>query len=221
MLSWPKSTYVQHAMRLQHAPSGYGSRLTGPHCTKLRILQTGSLCSVEEQSIRHECSQHIYSTCRGSMPHIEATSPSTWTSHVERKYFAWPHYKRNPSHRNKNLHRTTCRQMEATSRWTERRREVDFPTLVKERQGLNREEAVTPLSKLDGTCATSSRDKVELLAEHFAAMVTVADPTRPPLCLEQEVTQTGTAVDVKRENVMRLLRGIDVRMVTGPDNIFG
>ena len=48
-------------------------------------------------------------------------------------------------------------------------------TLVREKQGLNCQEAIPPLSRPDGTFATSSREKAELLAEYFAAKMTVED----------------------------------------------
>ena len=110
--------------------------------------------------------------------------------------------------------------MQAISRWTKRRWEADLRTklsgpgvgsktswtLVKERQGLNHQETILPLSKPDRTCATSSREKAELLAEYFAVKMTVGDSRRPPPRLEQEAPQTVTAVEVTREKVVCLLR---------------
>ncbi len=48
---------------------------------------------------------------------------------------------------------------------------------MKERQGLNHQKAIPLLTWPDGSNASRSRDKAELLAEHFTAKMTVDDPS--------------------------------------------
>ena len=92
-------------------------------------------------------------------------------------------------------------------------------TLIKEKQVLNCQETILPLSRPDRTCVTSSREKAELLAEYFAAKIAIKDPRRPPPHLEQEAPQMVTAVERMREKVVCLLRGVNNRKATGPDNV--
>ena len=49
--------------------------------------------------------------------------------------------------------------------------------------------------------------------------MTVEDPRRPPPCLEQEAAQAVTAVEVTKEKVVCLLRGVGIRKATGPDDV--
>ena len=121
----------------------------------------------------------------------------------------------------------------ATSKWARQRWENDLRTklsgpgvgsktwwtLVKERQGTSHQESIPPLTKQDGTTATSSREKAELLADLFSAKMTVPDPTRPPPRLTQECDQLLTTVEVTQERVERLLREVDIRKATGPDDV--
>ncbi|XP_063886094.1 uncharacterized protein LOC135114233 [Scylla paramamosain] len=49
--------------------------------------------------------------------------------------------------------------------------------------------------------------------------MTVDDPGRPPPRLEQETAVTVTILEVTREKVELLLREVDVRKATGPDDV--
>ncbi len=50
--------------------------------------------------------------------------------------------------------------------------------LVKDRQGLSRQDTVPALTRPDRTVATSSKDKAQLLASLFAGKMEVDDPDR-------------------------------------------
>ncbi|KAK4317340.1 hypothetical protein Pmani_011604 [Petrolisthes manimaculis] len=123
--------------------------------------------------------------------------------------------------------------MSATSMWAQRRWENDLRSklcgpgvgsktwwsLIKERQGNSHHETIPPLTRLDGTTATSSKEKADLLADHFSTKMTVADPNRPPPHLAQECDQEITTVEVTQERVEHLLRAVDVRKASGPDDV--
>ncbi|KAK4318329.1 hypothetical protein Pmani_001121 [Petrolisthes manimaculis] len=49
--------------------------------------------------------------------------------------------------------------------------------------------------------------------------MTVADPNRPPPQLAQECDQEITMVEVTQEKVGHLLRAVDVRKASGPDDV--
>ncbi|XP_063876819.1 uncharacterized protein LOC135109359 [Scylla paramamosain] len=152
---------------------------------------------------------------------------------AEAKYSAWLRYKQSPTRRNKDLHRAACKRMVTTCRWAvgrweeDLRRQLGGPgvgnktwwSLVKGRQGLDRQDTVPPLTRPDGTVATSSKDKAQLLATLFAGKMEVDDPERSPPLLEQQCRETVTKVEVTQGLVERLLQGLDVQKATGPDNI--
>uniref|UniRef100_A0A0P4VTV9 Reverse transcriptase domain-containing protein n=1 Tax=Scylla olivacea TaxID=85551 RepID=A0A0P4VTV9_SCYOL len=152
---------------------------------------------------------------------------------AEAKYSAWLRYKQSPTRRNKDLHCAACKRMVTTCRWAVGRWEEDLRhqlggpgvgnktwwSLVKGRQGLNRQDTVPPLTRPDGTVATSSKDKAQLLATLFAGKMEVDDPERSPPLLEQQCRETVTKVEVTQGLVERLLQGLDVQKATGPDNI--
>ena len=95
---------------------------------------------------------------------------------AEAKYATWRKYKQRPSQHNLALHRAACKRMTDTSKWARKhweqdlRRKLTGPgvgdktwwTLIKERQGVMRQESVPPLTRQDGTTATNSDDKAAL-----------------------------------------------------------
>ena len=76
-----------------------------------------------------------------------------------------------------------------------------------------------PLTRPDGSTATSSEDKAALLAKIFAEKMQVGDPNRPPPVLPRETDHTITSVLVTAAQVENVLRDVDVGKATGPDNI--
>ena len=152
---------------------------------------------------------------------------------AENKHAAWVRYKRHPSLRNKMLHREACKRMTSTCTWArnqlreDRRRKLSGPgvgnktwwRLVKEQQGEYHREALPPLTRPDGSTATSSMEKATLLAELFANKMKVVDPARPAPQLPQETDRSVTTVLVTAEQVERLLGAVDVGKATGPDDV--
>ena len=207
----------------------------------LRQTDWDALLSGDAGSKARALTERLCSLQLIHVPHRQYTSKPTdqpWFGYrcrvaAERKYSAWLRYKRNPTRRNKALHRNACKQMVATSKWARRRWENDLRnklrgpgvgsktwwSLVKEKQGASHQESIPPLSKPDGTTATSSSEKAELLAGLFAQKMTVEDPRRTPPRLETECDELVTTVEVTQEQVERLLREVDVRKATGPDDV--
>ncbi|XP_063850968.1 uncharacterized protein LOC135094639 [Scylla paramamosain] len=136
------------------------------------------------------------------------------------KHAAWVRYKRLPTHYNWAQHRVACRRVTATCRWARRQQREDkrrklcgsgvghktWWRLVKDQQGTGHRDTVPPLTRLDGTTATSSEDKPSLLAEFFAEKMSVTDPGRHPPHLPQETDHTVANVQVTHGQVERLMR---------------
>ncbi|XP_045137177.1 uncharacterized protein LOC123519737 [Portunus trituberculatus] len=152
---------------------------------------------------------------------------------AEAKYAAWRRYKQRPSQHNLTMHRAACKRMTDTSKWARKhweqdlRRKLTGPgvgdktwwTLVKERQGVMRQESVPPLTRQDGTTASSSDDKAALLAKLFAEKMQVECPTRPPPVLPRETAHTITSIPITTELVEKALGQLDAGKATGPDGI--
>ncbi|KAG7162930.1 RNA-directed DNA polymerase from transposon X-element-like 3 [Homarus americanus] len=142
-----------------------------------------------------------------------------WSSMCQAKYTAWVRYKGNPTRHKKYAHRAACRHMVATSKWAITRWEADMHrkltgagvgskmwwVLVKEKQGIGQHESILPLTKPNGTLATSSRDKAELLGGLFSPKMTVQKPNRTPPLLQLECEEQLTTVAVTQERVTKSL----------------
>ena len=152
---------------------------------------------------------------------------------AEAKHAAWTRYKRYPTLHNKALHKEACKQMVATCKWAKNRQKEDLRqklrgpgvasktwwSLVKERQGTNPQNSFPPLTRPDGSTATSSEDKAVLLADLFSKKMTIGDPGRPAPTLPQETDCIVTSVSVTAGQVERLLNAVEVGKATGPDDI--
>ena len=152
---------------------------------------------------------------------------------ADEKYKSWLRFKRNPTRLNRNLLRSACRRMITTSRWAQRRwqedtrRKLSGPgigsktwwKLVKEKQGLTRQENVPPLNKPDGTVASSNHHKAELLGDMFSRKMTVPDPDRPPPHLPLMCQESLANIQVHRDKVRRLLQEVNTKKATGPDDV--
>ena len=178
---------------------------------------------------------------RRHVPHRKYTTRPTdqpWFGYrcrvaAEAKYAAWLRYKRSPTRRNKDLHRAACRRMVVTSRWAMKKWEEDLRrklrgpgvgnktwwSLVKEKQGISRQDTIPPLTRQDGTVATSSKEKAQLLAALFAEKMRVEAPQHPPPRLDQQCEKTVTEVEVTQPQVKRLLQQLDTKKATGPDDV--
>ncbi|XP_063596231.1 uncharacterized protein LOC134773084 [Penaeus indicus] len=112
----------------------------------------------------------------------------------KKKYRLWQRYKANPTRHNKHLYKNACKEMTATCKWarnswqedTKRRLSIlgagskEWWSLVKEHQGETREPTMPPLTKPDGTTASSNREKANLLGSMFSCKMTVPDANRAP-----------------------------------------
>lgn len=202
----------------------WGALLVGDVNNKVRALTTRLLALQQ---------QHVPSREYLSRPGDPAWFGPRCRVSAESKHAAWVRYKRSPSLRNKMLHREACRRMVTTCRWArqqlmeDRRRKLRGPgvgnktwwSLIKEQQGANYRETLPPLTRPNGSTATSSTDKATLLAELFANKMKVDDPERPVPRLAQETDVAITTVIVRAEQVERLLGTVDVSKATGPDDI--
>ena len=214
---WPSLRQALHT-------TDWESLLSGDVEEKTRLL-TSTLLTLQSQFVPHRS----YLT--------KATDPPWFgfrcRAAAEAKYSMWRRYKRRPTHLNLVLHKAACRRMTSTSKWARKhweevmRRKLSGPgvghktwwALVKERQGLLHQDSVPPLTRADGSTATSSEDKAALLATAFAEKMQVRDPSRPPPVLPRETDHTITSVLVTAAEVEKVLRDIDVGKATGPDNI--
>ncbi|KAK3857033.1 hypothetical protein Pcinc_036688 [Petrolisthes cinctipes] len=110
------------------------------------------------------------------------------------KYRAWRRYKRHPTRHNRTLLRAATARLVTTQAWAREqweeclRRKLrggnvgskQWWGLVKDAQGEAHESSIPPLIQTDGTTVHLTKDKVDLLAQHFARKMTVPDPTRAP-----------------------------------------
>ena len=152
---------------------------------------------------------------------------------AEEKSKAWTRLKRHRTQQNEALHAAACRNMKYTQRWAIHRWQVDLKTKltgrsvgskswwssVKQQQGFTPDDCIPPLDKPDGTVATSSKDKAELLASYFSGKMTVPDPDQappdlPPRTNSRLRTFTTTTAEVKQHLLL-----VDVKKALGPDGI--
>ncbi|KAK4319782.1 hypothetical protein Pmani_009300 [Petrolisthes manimaculis] len=123
--------------------------------------------------------------------------------------------------------------MVATCKWAMNRSEEDLKkklrgpgvgnktwwSLVKEKQGTSCQDVIPPLTRQDGTVATSSKEKAQLLATLFAEKMRVEDPHLPPPSLDQQCEEIVTEVKVTQMQVEQLLRELNIKKATGPDDV--
>ncbi|KAK4287373.1 hypothetical protein Pmani_039554 [Petrolisthes manimaculis] len=147
---------------------------------------TETLLSVQNRWVPHK--QHRIKTT--DQPWF---GPQCCTASNE-KYRAWRRYKRHPTRHNRNLLRAATARLVTTQAWAREqweeclRRKLrggnvgskQWWGLVKDAQGEAQESSIPPLKQADGTTVHSTKDKVDLLAQHFAWKMTVPDPTRAP-----------------------------------------
>ena len=162
------------------------------HTMRKTLLQGGA------DSMSRVLTSRLLALQRRHVPHREYTTRPTdqpwfgYRCHVaaEAKYSAWLRYKRSPTRHNKDLHRMACRRMVAASKWAMNKWEEDLRRklrgpgvgnktwwfLVKEKQGISRQDSIPPLTKQDGTVATSRKEKAKLLTNLSAKKMKVEAP---------------------------------------------
>ena len=201
----------------------------------------GTLLRDGAENMSRALTSRLLALQRRHVPHRDYTTKPTdqpWFGYrcrvaAEAKYSAWLRCKRNPTRRNKDLHRAACRRMVVTSKWAIKQWEEDLRrklrgpgvgnktwwSLVKEKQGISRQDSIPPLTKQDGTAAVSSKEKAQLLANLFSAKMKVEAPRQPPPRLEQQCEETVHKVEVTQAQVEHILRGLDTKKATGPDDV--
>ena len=91
--------------------------------------------------------------------------------------------------------------------------------LVKEQQGLARDDIIPPLNKEDGTVAFTNKEKAEELATYFSNKMKVAQPHKlPPKLICRTHTSLHT-VSINESRVKSLMKTLDTSKAVGPDGI--
>ena len=149
------------------------------------------------------------------------------------KYNAWRNLKRNPTQRNKTLHRQAAVHMSNTHRWAVHQWEMDTKNklkhgqagsklwwkLAKEKQGATRDGVIPPLISPEGKVALKTQDKVDLLARHFANKMTVPNPELTPPSLPILTSEMLSSLKTSHFELERLLREVKETKAMGPDLI--
>jgi len=152
---------------------------------------------------------------------------------ADNKSSAWVRYKRNPTSLNKQLHAAACSRMKRTQKWAILRWKEDLRarligqsvgsktwwSCIKQHQGFAPDDGIPPLDKPDGSVATSSQEKAELLASYFACKMTVPEPNVPPPRLPPQTQSRLHNVSITGQEVKRELKDLDVTKAVGPDKI--
>ena len=88
--------------------------------------------------------------------------------------------------------------------------------LVKENHGTSRQDSIPPLTKQDGTLATTTttKEKAKVLANPTTHNMKVEAPHHPLPRVEQQCQETVTKVEVTQTQVKQLLRGLDTKKAT-------
>ena len=151
----------------------------------------------------------------------------------DNKYRAWRTYKRNPTRRNKDRYRAAATHMEATQVWAReqwvesKRRKLrgghvgskQWWDLVKDSQGEATDSTIPPLLTENGGTASSTTDKVNLLARHFSRKMTVPHPSRPPPSLPVVAGLRLTSLAVTEREVRAALATLVETKAVGPDGV--
>ncbi|KAG0727741.1 hypothetical protein GWK47_033998 [Chionoecetes opilio] len=92
-------------------------------------------------------------------------------------------------------------------------------TALKEQQGFAPDDHIPPLNKADGSVATRSCEKAEVLTAHFSGKMTVSDPDRLPPAVARLTNATLDSITLTTEEVKRQLQLVDPKKALGPDGV--
>ena len=184
---------------------------------------------------------HILGLQHDHVPHrVYTTKPGDppWFGYrcrlaADAKHKAWVRLKRHNTTRNRNLHKQACKDMKRTSKWAIATWKRDLKaklsgnsigskewwTLVKEQQGLITHSRIPVLNKADGTLARTSQEKAEVFAAQFSGKMSVPDPNRPTPNLDPRCMDRLDSIDINEDEVRRLLKKVNTKKATGPDEI--
>ncbi|XP_063609421.1 uncharacterized protein LOC134783471 [Penaeus indicus] len=151
----------------------------------------------------------------------------------KKKYRLWQRYKANPTRHNKHLYKNACKEMTATCKWARNRWQEDTKrklstlgagskewwSLVKEHQGETREPTMPPLTKPDGTTASSNREKANLLGSMFSCKMTVPDANRAPPEIPSMCHEQLPGIQICRTRTKEILQNLNTKKAPGSDDI--
>ena len=219
---WPHADWSSIRLALQR--TNWEECLAGTVDDKVEWL-TGYIISLQHKYVPHRS----YSAKPSDQPWFGFRCKQA----SQAKYKAWRRYKQHPTNYNKSLHHRACITMEETAKWAIKRWEDDTKTklrgnqigtkqwwsLIKEKQGLMRDDTIPPLTKDDGSSATSALEKAELLADMFSRKMKVEEPDRMPPHLPQLTNDSLSNIIVRENQVRTILRGLNVKKALGPDKV--
>ncbi|XP_047485873.1 uncharacterized protein LOC125036956 [Penaeus chinensis] len=120
-----------------------------------------------------------------------------------------------------------CRRMKAVQKWAVNRWKEDLRlkltcrsawwSCIKQQQGFSPDDCTPPLNKPDGSAATSSREKADLLASLFSEKMRVHDPDRSAPSLPLVTHSKLSSFVITEAEVRQHLNKVDVHKAIGPD----
>ena len=149
------------------------------------------------------------------------------------KYRAWRLYKRRPTQRNRDRHREAAAHMEATQDWArqqwadDKRRKLrgghvgskKWWGMVKDSQGDTKESVIPPLYTENGSVASTTQAKVDVLAQHFSRKMTVPEPEKPPPTPTMVAASKLSLVTTSEREVRAALSSLEETKAVGPDGL--
>ena len=166
-------------------------------------------------------------------PHDQPWFGERCRAAADAKSKAWVRLKRRPSRRNRDMYKSTCKEMERTEKWAKRKwlkdtrdkltgRSVgnkDWWNLMKTHQGFGADDSIPPLDKPGGGVATSSQEKADLLATYFSSKMKVPDANQSPPKLPLRTNKKLESAKVTARDIENRLKKIDVNKALGPDGV--
>lgn len=92
-------------------------------------------------------------------------------------------------------------------------------SFIKDVQGIIVNSPIPPLKGHDGYLAVKTKDKVNLLTEHFANKMQVHVPRRNPPATSERTNHTIEQLIIVKNMVFNPLKKCDPKKTTGPDHI--
>ena len=150
---------------------------------------------------------------------------------ADRKSKAWRRYQKHKTSYNKQLYKMACKNMHHVQKKAIERWKKDLQhklsgqvvgdkvwwKCIKQQQGLCQEDLIPPLTRPDGTVATSNHEKAQLLATHFANKMSVPDPDLLPPHIPMYTKATSSTINIRAATIMKILPRFDLNKTMGPD----
>ncbi|KAG0724157.1 hypothetical protein GWK47_041233 [Chionoecetes opilio] len=199
---WGKTNWEGLQDALRHTP--WNNFLTGDVDTQVRSF-TSTIHSLQRRYV----STHTFTVKPLDRPWFGYNCRVA----ADEKSRAWRRFRRHPTHNNKQRHKEACFNMQRVQRVAQQRwqDELKFKlsdrsvgskswwTALKEQQGFAPDDHIPPLNKADGSVATRSCEKAEVLAAHFSGKMTVSDPDRLPPAVARLTNATLDTITLTTE----------------------